>query len=179
MSAMNRRPRRLAGPALAVAAVVVLIVVLLLAGIHKTPTKGSHHGHATATATTTKSHRTTKPPGHGHRTAPTTTTTAATLVSAPQSATTHSATYTVGASSYSVVFSATGLCWLSATDTATGAVLYTGELSSGEAKTVQAQGPITVEVGAPQVFGATVNGQAVTMPFGFQAPFTMHFVTPA
>jgi hypothetical protein len=185
MSAMNRRPRRLGAPIAAVAAVAVLIVVLLLAGIHKTPDKSHHH-------VTSATHKGTGSPGSGKSgsgksgtgkskgsATTTTSTTAAALVSQPQSATAHSATYMVGASSYSVVLSATGACWLYATNTSTGAVLYTGELGAGQSETVQAPGPISVEVGAPEAFSATLNGQAVTLPVGFQAPFTMHFVPSA
>jgi hypothetical protein len=78
-----------------------------------------------------------------------------------------------------VVLSVTGSCWVYADNATTGAVLYTGEMYAGQTETVQAQGPVNVEVGAPANFGATVNGQAVTLPIQFVAPFTLHFVTPS
>jgi len=35
-----------------------------------------------------------------------------------------------------------------------------------------------VIAGAPGAFAATVNGQSVTLPAGYQAPFTLTFQTP-
>jgi hypothetical protein len=37
---------------------------------------------------------------------------------------------------------------------------------------------VTVVAGAPAAFAATINGVAVQLPFGFQAPFTFKFQTP-
>jgi hypothetical protein len=56
-------------------------------------------------------------------------------------------------------------------------VLFTTTLFSGQSHTVPATGPVTVIAGAPGAFGATVNGAAVTLPPGNQAPFTLHFDT--
>jgi hypothetical protein len=62
MTGINHRPRRLGGPALAVAAVAALIVVLVVAGLHANPS--SHHGKSAASATTTHAttHATTRHP---------------------------------------------------------------------------------------------------------------------
>jgi hypothetical protein len=172
MESMNHRPRRLAGPAAAVAAVTVLIVVLVVTGLHS----GSltHHG-GSATATTSHAH----PPPIRHQTS-TTTSTAPPTVSEPQAGTAHTATYQVTEQSYSLSLAATaGECWVEATTTANGSVLFTATLLPGQSHTIAATGPVTVIAGAPGSFAATVNGSAVTLPLGYQAPFTLTFQTTA
>jgi Domain of unknown function (DUF4115) len=170
MESMNHRPRRLAGPAAAVAAVTVLIVVLIVTGLHSnSPT---HHGRA-ATATTSPIH----PPPVRHGTS-TTTSTAPPAVSEPQAGTAHTATYRVAAPSYSLSVAATaGECWVQATNAASGSVLFTATLFPGQSHTIAATGPVTVIAGAPGSFAATVNGSAVALPLGYQAPFTLTFQT--
>jgi hypothetical protein len=179
IQSINHRPRRLGGPVAAVAAVAVLIVVLILAGVHSnTPAK--HHGKSASAATTATSTPTHHATGHHHATTSTTTTTttAAPPVSAPASASAHTATYNVSAPDYSLTIAATaGECWVEATNTATGAVLFTTTLLSGQSHTIAATGPVTVIAGAPGAFSATVNLAPVTLPPGNQAPFTLHFVT--
>jgi hypothetical protein len=174
---INHRPRRLGGPAAAVAAVLVLVVVLILTGLHSDNSK--HHGKA-ATGVTSKP-STTHPPGtHHHHAAPTTTTstTAPPAVSVATAATAHTATYTVAAADYSLTVGATsGECWVEVTNTATGAVLFTTTLLSGQSHAIAATGPTTVIAGAPAVFTANVNGSPVTLPPGNQAPFTLNFQT--
>jgi uncharacterized protein DUF4115 len=173
MHGINHRPRRLAGPAAAVAAVLILIAVLIVTGLHTS--SPPHHGRASGTATTTRTHPRTADRHPGT----TTTTTAPPGVSAPQGATAHAATYQVSASSYSLALAAnSGECWVEATDTTTGAVLFTATLFSGQSHTIAATGPVTVIAGAPGAFAATVNGAAVTLPPGNQAPFTLHFQAP-
>jgi hypothetical protein len=176
IQSINHRPRRLGGPAAAVAAVAVLVVVLILTGLHSnTPT---HHksGNAATTATSTPTHHATR---HHHATATTTTTTTAPpAVSPPAAATAHTATYTVPAPGYSLTLAATtGECWVEATNTSTGAVLFTSTLLSGQSHAIAATGPVTVIAGAPGAFSATVNGAPVALPPGNQAPFTLLFQT--
>jgi hypothetical protein len=185
MHSINHRPKRL-GALIAFAAVVVLIVVLIVAGMHsntpapKRPTSGTgptvtttprqSHPHSGAAATN----------GHkSHKKSAVTPTTLAPVVSAPAPTSPNVANYQVGVASFSLVLSATsGDCWVSATNTSTGAVLFTGVLSAGGSHSVAATGPVTVVAGAPAAFAATVNGMAVQLPFGFQAPFTLKFETP-
>ena len=173
---INHRPRRLAGPAAAVAAVLVLVVVLILTGLHSENAK--HHGKAAGVATSRPG--TTHPPAaHHHRaTTTTTSTTAPPLVSTATATTAHSATYTVSAADYSLTVGATsGECWVDVTNTATRAVLFTTTLQSGQSHAIAASGPVTVIAGAPAVFTADVNGSPVTLPPGNQAPFTLNFQT--
>lgn len=184
MHSINHRPKRI-GALVAFAAVIVLIVVLIVAGMHtNTPSPKKHPTSGTATTVTTTPHAHPQSGAagtngrKGHKSA-TTTTTVAPVVSAPAPTSPNAANYQLGVASYSLVLSATsGDCWVSATNTSTGAVLFTGVLSAGESHPVAATGPVTVVAGAPAAFGATVNGVAVQLPFGFQAPFTLKFVTP-
>jgi hypothetical protein len=173
MHAINHRPRRLGGPAVAVGAVVVLIVVLIITGLHSnSPT---HHPKSSGTVTTTaRTHH----HAAGRHPTTTTTTTAPPTVSAPASPTAHTATYHVADASFSLSLAATtGECWVDATDTATGTVLFTGTLFAGQSHAISATGPVTVIAGAPAAFSATVDGSAVTLPLGYQAPFTLSFET--
>lgn len=189
MHSINHRPKRL-GALIAMAAVAVLIVVLILAGMHSNTPPAKHPKPGTeTTATSTPAHARHPRSGSGatagHKTqkksavTTTTTTTAAPIVSAPAPTSPNAASYQVGVGSYSLALSATsGDCWVSATDTASGGVLFTGVLTAGESHTVAATGPVTIVAGAPADFAATVNGVAVQLPFGFQAPFTMKLQTP-
>ena len=173
IQSINHRPRRLGGPAAAVAAVLVLILVLILTGIHSTPRK--HPGKAVGAATTTP---TTHPgTGHHHSThATTTSTTAPPAVSPPTTASAHAASYVVGPTNYSLNIAATtGECWVDVTNSTTSSVLFTTTLQAGQSHTIAATGPVTVIAGAPGVFTATINGSPVTLPPGNQAPFTLHF----
>jgi Domain of unknown function (DUF4115) len=174
IQSINHRPRRLGGPAAAVAAVLILIVVLILTGLHSNSPK--HHGKSATAATTTPTHPATG--AHHATTTTTTSTTAPPAVSAPSAASAHAATYTVATPSYSLNLAATtGQCWVDVTNTATGSVLFTTTLLSGQSHAVTATGAVTVIAGAPANFTAAVNGAPVTLPPGNQAPFTLHFQT--
>jgi len=174
MHSINHRPRRVGGPVAAIVAVMALIAVLIVTGLHSnTPT---HHPHASGTATTVR------PGTHPSSRHPASTTTTSLLappaVSAPTASTAHAATYRVAVASYSLSLAATtSQCWVEVTDTATGSVLFTATLFSGQSHTIAAGGPVTVIAGAPGAFSATVNGSAVTLPPGYQAPFTLTFET--
>jgi hypothetical protein len=185
MHSINHRPRRLGGPLAAVAAVLVLIAVLIVTGLHtNTPPKHAKSSGAATTVTTAaaRSHPRSGAgaTGHAKKKKTTTTTTApAAAVSGPTATSTNGATYQVADASYSLALSAkTGECWISATDVTNGAVLWTGVLTTGQSHTVTASGPVDVVAGAPAAFAATVNGVAVQLPFGYQAPFTLKFEPP-
>jgi hypothetical protein len=171
MEAINHRPRRLAAPLAAVAVVAVLIAVLVAAGVHSRSPK---HG-TSATTTTIGGHSGSAGHHTTSTTAATTTTTAPSAVSAPQSASSQSARYTVAAASYSLNLAATGgECWVQATGSG-GNVLFSGVLSAGQSHAVAVSGPVTVVAGAPSAFAATVDGAAVSLPPGALAPFTLSF----
>jgi hypothetical protein len=84
------------------------------------------------------------------------------------------------AATFTVTLTATsGACWVDATSSASGATLFSGTLAAGVQRSFSATGPVTLIVGAPTVLHATVDGDAVALPPGFQTPFTMSFVTTA
>jgi hypothetical protein len=174
LHSINHRPRRVGGPIAAVAAVAVLVAVLIATGLHTNSPPHQHHGKAADAATTTPTGP--RPATHRHTT--TTTSTAPPAVSAPSAASAHAATYEVTAANFSLAISATtSECWVEATDSTTGSVLFTATLFSGQSHAIAATGPVTVIAGAPSAFTATVNGAAVTLPPGYQAPFTLKFLT--
>ncbi|HVB91083.1 MAG TPA: DUF4115 domain-containing protein [Acidimicrobiales bacterium] len=167
MTAINHRPRRLGAPAAAVGAVIVLVVILVLTGQHSL-TPAFHHKAAPGRATTVS-------PGPRVPTA-----TVPALVSPPVVSSAHAATYTVGRPAFTLALAATSApCWVEVTDVATGAVLFTGILGPGQEHTVGAPGSVSVIAGAPQALAVTVDGSAVTLPPGFQAPITLGFMAAA
>lgn len=182
MHSINRRPRRFGGPLAAVAAVAVLIAVLIVTGLHSNPPKKRSDTATTVTTTTPAHSHSHAQPGAGsttHQKKTTTTTTVAPAVSSPTLISANGATYQVSDASYSLALTAkTGECWISATDSTTGSTLFSGVLTTGQSHTVTATGPVTVIAGAPAAFAATVNGVSVALPFGYQAPFTLKFLTP-
>lgn len=179
MVSINHRPRRLAAPAMALTAVSVLIVVLLVTGSHNV-TPPHHHKTGSAGGTTSSSSPTTTP-----KKTETTTPSSQTAqpsprssVSAPQLSTSRSATYDVVGGEFTLDLSATsGACWVDVTNSTSGTTYFEGLLEPGGQHALNLTGPVTVAVGAPTVFGASVNGTAVVLPAGFQTPFTMNFVT--
>ncbi len=175
MTSINHRPRRLAAPATAVAVVLVLVVVLLLTGSHSVPPAGTHSSDKSS------GHNSSTVPKPSKKKATTTTSTPPPPpVSSPQAATTQSATYDVADTTFTVTLTATsGACWVDATSSATGSTLFSGTLAAGVQHSFSATGPVTLIVGAPTVLHATVDGDAVVLPPGFQTPFTMSFVTTA
>jgi hypothetical protein len=173
MGSINHRPRRLAAPATAVAVVIVLVVVLLLTGSHAVAPQPRHHHGRSGKSTTLHAGRN----AGGATTANSTSTTSPPVV-VPQSGTSRGATYAVPGSTFTLAFSATsGVCWVDATNSTTGATLFSGTLRPGLQHSLVASGPVTVVLGAPTVLAVSVNGGSVALPPGFQSPFTMKFTT--
>jgi hypothetical protein len=172
MLTINHRPRRLAAPAMALAAVSVLIVVLLLTGSHTVAPPRHHQTGSTKGKTSEPA----APPPPAQP-ATTTSTTSVPAVSSPQQSTTRNATYEVSSNDFTLNLTATsGACWVEVTNSASGSTYFEGALEPGAQQALEVSGPVTVVVGAPAVFGATVNGATVAFPPGFQTPFTMNFV---
>jgi Domain of unknown function (DUF4115) len=167
---INHRRRRLAAPATAVAAVLVLIIVLLVTGSHNVASPRTHKG--------STAHRHAASTPDGNTTATTTPTTQSPSVTQPQASTAHGATYDVSASAFALSLSVTsGACWVEVTSSVSGATLFAGTLEPGQEHSLDATGPVNVMLGAPTVFVASINGETVALPPGFQTPFTMSFVT--
>jgi RodZ C-terminal domain len=143
-----------------------------------------------------KTPHTTSPAAHTHTTAPprhqTTTTVARTTSSsvppttAPPSlqpeqasATPQGATYLAPDAPYGLTLTSSGACWVYATETSTGSVLYTGVLESGQVQNLDATGQVTIKLGHANSLAVTLNGLPVDYPSQYQAVFTMQFVPSA
>jgi len=194
ISAMNRRPRRVAAP-LASAIVVVAVVAALIAvgarqrhpaASHATTTAPTHSTAPTTTPTTgvhttvSSTHTTARPPHTSthHKTTVTTTTLPAAF--APTGTTATTATYAAPAPTFSLTVGATtGSCWVLVSDVSSGKTLFTGTLTPGQQQSVQATGTTTIEIGAPSVVAVTLDHTPVTIPALYQTPFTMTLAAPA
>ena len=171
LQSMNHRPRRWA---------VTVVVVVVLLGFGALAFVGSrrpaHPGHASATTahstTATTAHGATVP-HHGttttRSTAPprTTPTTRPTQIVATTS-TAGAATYLVDQATYKVTLSATGECWVDATNTTT------GTMTAGSSQVLSTSGTMTVELGATTAT-MTLDGLPVVLPSPLQSPFTATF----
>jgi hypothetical protein len=147
-----------------VAVVVALAVVVGLALAFAPP----RHPAAASHRTTTRSKTTI-----GGTRSPTTTTTAPGV--RPTSATSSTAAYVAPSTGYTVALRATGPCWVEATETSTGNVVWTGTLASGQTRSIPASGNLFVRLGAADDVTVSLNGEQVTLPSGFQSPFDMSF----
>ena len=83
--------------------------------------------------------------------------------------------YTAPDSAYTVELSATGPCWILATETATGKVLWTGTMEAGQIQQIPATGSLVIRLGAAFVVTVTLNGEPVTLPAGHASPFDVSF----
>ncbi len=93
----------------------------------------------------------------------------------PSTSTADTAVYSVPSSAYTVGLQATGPCWVEATETSTGNVVWTGTLSSGQNRSIPATGSLVLRLGAANDVSVTLNGQPVLLPVGFHSPFDMSF----
>jgi hypothetical protein len=182
MSSINHRPRRLAAPAMALAAVAVLIVVLLVTGSHSVTPRHHHHAATTGhTPSTSGRHRkkAVTPPTATPTPTSTPDSTPVTVpptVSPPQASTASAATYQVAHADFTLSLSATsGACWIDVTNSTSGAPLFVGTLGPGQQHAFTATSPVTVVIGAPTSLATTVDGAPVQLPPGFSTPFTMSF----
>jgi hypothetical protein len=126
----------------------------------------SHQGSPAVPSTT----KPTRPP-------PTTTTKPPTQL-VPVSSTGGSATYSVSATSYDVIVTASGSCWVNAVDVASGNSVFTGTLEPGASQVIHASGAINVTTGA-SFSSMRANNLPVVLPTPFQIPFTATFQPPA
>lgn len=189
ISAMNRRPRRLAGPVAVVVVVLALLAAVLVIGARSHHPKAqssshSHHDSATSTTTTrtgaggttTTSGSKNASGGKGATTttapkAPTSTTVPRTYTAATSTPTT--ATYTPPSGSYTLTVAATtGSCWVTVRSSS-GTVLLSQTLAAGEVKQVANPGSATIVIGAPSALRVTIDHRPVVLPAGYQTPFTI------
>ncbi|MGH9019326.1 MAG: DUF4115 domain-containing protein, partial [Acidimicrobiales bacterium] len=151
-----------------IGSVVVAFVVLAAVAGTAVALAPSHH-------TPPPRHVATRKPqtkAHGGRTR--TTTTTAPQVH-PSAATASTAAYGAPVTGYTVALRASGLCWVEATDSSTGQVLWTGTLQTGQSQSIPATGTVLLRLGAADDVTVTLNGETVALPAGFQSPFDMTF----
>jgi hypothetical protein len=155
-----KRTRLVVGATAVVAGVAV--AGALLFGSSHTPPRPSRGSHPATAA------------GHGHRPP-----TVPAVDLTPTSPTAYSATYAAPSSSYIVAIGASALCWVMATQAATGKVVWTGTVPAGGSQSMSASGNLVVELGAPSDVSVTMDGRAVQLPTGFRSPFDLTFEAAA
>lgn len=188
ISAMNHRPKRLAGPLLVVAVVLAVLAIVVAIGAN-----ARSKPRATSTSTTVPSSRGTAGSRGSHPATPRTSsprtstppTTAATTTTttlppgAPVTSSANAATYAVPSGSYTITLGvSSGSCWVSV-NAPDGKTLFTQTLSGGQKQSVQATGPVTIVVGAPSVFQGAVNSVPLTLPASYQTPFNITLQPPS
>jgi hypothetical protein len=95
----------------------------------------------------------------------------------PSTSTADTAAYSAPSNTYTVGLQATGPCWVEATETSTGNVVWTGTLASGQTQSIPATGSIVLRLGAANDVSVTLNGEQVLLPVGFHSPFDMSFAS--
>ena len=163
----------------------IVIVVLVVFGVLAFVGSRRSNNHSTKTSiTTVAGHQTT--PSHQGSTVPTTTkppraTTTTTKPPTQLIATSTSAgaaTYSVGTSTYNIVITASGLCWVNAVDASSGNAIFSGTVQPGASQVIHASGATNVTTGA-SFASMTANNIPVVLPTPFQVPFTATFQPPA
>ncbi|HUC35881.1 MAG TPA: DUF4115 domain-containing protein [Acidimicrobiales bacterium] len=102
-----------------------------------------------------------------------TTTTAATIE--PTTSSALSAAYKAPASTYTVELSATAPCWVEASQSSTGQVLWTGTLEAGQSQKIPVTGSLTIRLGAAFDVELLLDGLPVILPSGHGSPFDVTF----
>ena len=88
-----------------------------------------------------------------------------------------SATYRLPAAPSTVQLSATGPCWVLATDASGGRVLWTGTMGSGQTLTLPAGSGMLLHLGAAWNVTILAAGRPVRLPTGYLSPFEATFTT--
>src|SRR5579884_3308350 len=94
----------------------------------------------------------------------------------PVTASATAAVYDLPAASVPVVLVTDGPCWVLATD-AGGHTLWIGTMEAGQSQTLSMAGGLVLRLGAAMHVRATVGGQPVRFPIGFESPFDVTFKT--
>jgi len=163
-SRAGSRTSRLALP-VGIAAVAGAVALGLALSQPSHPSRSA--GHAAAAS---------RPGGpRGDGAAGSTTTAPADTAVVPVSRSASSATYAAPATTYTVALDASGPCWVSATDGASGTVLWTGTMTAGQSHSLSADGAVAVRLGAASDVTLSMDGRPVQFPAGFQSPFTATF----
>jgi|GEM_PF-1775334 len=159
----GRHVLQVAGVAAAAAAVAVLALVV---GHGATADHGATAGSARTSATGALANR------RAHHPPASPTSTVPPEVQ-PAVATLYHATVPAPSSTYNVLVSVTGLCWM-AERTPGGSMLWSGLLHAGEQHSFSVVGPVELEIGAADA-SVTLDGVPVALPAGYQAPYVVTF----
>lgn len=169
LEAMNRGPRHVGAPLLALVILVAVIGAIVYVGVR------SHHAPSADSRTTDS---TGNPTTHHHKSSGSTTTTTTTLPSryTAVNTTTSSATYAPATTSYTLsVGATTGRCWMSVTE-ANGTTLMAQTLTSGSTRSFTISGKATILIGAPSVARLKIDDVPAQLPDGALAPYTVTLV---
>jgi RodZ C-terminal domain len=150
-----------------VAASVVVVAAVIASALLVAGPRSSHKPPRSAAAA---SHSAT---ASGRRAASSTTTAPPQLQ--PATSTSATAAYAAPASAYMVQLSASGPCWVLASETATGQVLWMGLLDPGQTKQIPATGSLFLRLGAAYDVTVSLDGEPVILPAGHQSPFDVTF----
>ncbi len=157
----------------AAAAVVFLAAVVAVAILAepsaKTPSHNASRSGSAVTRTTSPQPHHSAAQGHGSPTS----TTAPTLQ--PTTSTTAAAAYSAPSSNYVVALSASGPCWILASDVSTGRVIWTGTMRAGQTQQIPVTGSILLRLGAAFSVAVTLDGEPVVLPIGHASPFNVTF----
>jgi hypothetical protein len=93
----------------------------------------------------------------------------------PTDSSTTAASYPAPTGAYTVGLSASGPCWVLATDVATGQVVWTGTLQADGQQQIQATGSLHVRLGAAFDVAVVLDGSPVVLPPGHVSPFDLTF----
>jgi hypothetical protein len=116
-------------------------------------------------------------PGGAQKT--TTTATPAPKVLDPIATTNLLVTYVVPKPTYTLVFSATGACWLGAQRRTKGTYLWMDTLEAGKQTSYTASGPRLIRIGAPRAISSiTLDGIPVVLPSGHVQSYVIKLEVP-
>lgn len=181
LDSMNHRPRRTTWLMVGVI-VLVLFGTLFLIGSHhpKSKTGAGRTSRSSSVSDTSSSVGSQNSGGgdhknhnkhhdkHGQQSPPTTQPGSQVVALSSTGAT---AVYPAAADSYQVTVDATGPCWVLATSSSTGSVLWTGTMQAGQTQPIQANGTVTVELGS-----ATCAMKLDNLPVVFPTPESTPFI---
>lgn len=177
----STRPDR--RPVLATVAAAVVIGAVTAVAVVEAPSHSSSSHHSATTATSTVARHTVLGPARASsKSAPSKTATAPSHTGAPSgldpvTASSASATYQVPSAPYTVVVSdSSGPCWMEATDSANGQVLWQGTLQPGTSQSIPAGGGLVLRLGNSPAVTLTEGGQAVRLPAGAADVIDLTFV---
>ncbi len=182
LDSMNHRPRRWASVTVVIVALVVFGALAYVGSrrshnpsparsVRSTSSTTTHNGTSTSSTTSGSphpGHTATKPKGKT-KTTSTTPTQVIAISSTPGTA-----IYPVASSSYRLMISASGPCWVAATTASTGSTLWTGTLQAGAVQPIQATGTVKVELGSTSA-SVTLNNVPVVFPTPMRSPFEATF----